>query len=231
MTYYDRLKEFYRLNENEPYPAYVQLVMLYLLQINNVTGNTGKFHCSDNRLAFLTSLSKDTITRAKRYLKNEGLIDFQSDKKNPRKGTLYILPEKETQKPYKKQDKLQNVSVEKVVAQEPPKAITPVRNLTASSEEVATAWFKAEQEYPYGFNDQWLSELEQLYGTEKVVSAIKTATASNTEPKLNINYIRKILNNWKEGGTRNDKNRSGGEVSRVSREDWEQQSVDEFLKG
>ena len=38
-----------------------------------------------------TALAKQTITKAKQILKNRGLIDFQTDKSNPRAGTAYTL--------------------------------------------------------------------------------------------------------------------------------------------
>lgn len=94
MTYYDRLNEAFAFYELNSLQSSAQLVHLHLLHLNNRFGNIGQFYISDNRLSLLTGLSQDTITKAKRILKNVGLIDFESDKKKPRKGTLYILPEK-----------------------------------------------------------------------------------------------------------------------------------------
>ena len=92
-TYYDRLNETFGFFESNIPQSSAQLVMLWLLHFNNCFGNAGQFYLSDNRLSLLTNLSKGTITNAKRELKNLGLIDFKSDKKSPRQGTLYILPE------------------------------------------------------------------------------------------------------------------------------------------
>lgn len=92
MTYYDRLKETYRAFEQMNLQASAQLTYLHLLHINNCLGNTGQFYCSDNKLASLTNLSKDSITKAKRHLKSVGLLDFESNPKNPRNPTFYTLP-------------------------------------------------------------------------------------------------------------------------------------------
>ena len=90
-TYYDGLNDFYKLNEQEPLASSAQLVYLHLLQLNNRHGNSGSVQISDRELGRLTSLNKNTITQAKRTLKNLKLIDFSSDRAKPHRGTCYSL--------------------------------------------------------------------------------------------------------------------------------------------
>lgn len=98
ITYYDRLnyafEKFAQLNP----PSSAQLLYLHILHIDNCLGRTGQIHCPDNVISVKTGLSANTVTAAKRTLKNLGLLDFQSDKKNPRAGTIYFLPQNITQK-------------------------------------------------------------------------------------------------------------------------------------
>ena len=91
-TYYDALNDFYKSNEQERLVSSAQLVYLHLLQLNNRFGNSGRIQVSDRTLEYLTSLNKNTITDAKRTLKNLGLIDFKTEKQKPRQGTTYTLP-------------------------------------------------------------------------------------------------------------------------------------------
>lgn len=91
-TYYDGLKDFFKFNEQDPLKSSAQLVYLHLLQLNNRSGNSGRVQVSDRELEHLTSLNKNTVTDAKRTLKNLGLIDFKSEKSKPRQGTTYTLP-------------------------------------------------------------------------------------------------------------------------------------------
>ena len=90
-TYYDGLNDFYKLNELNPLQSSAQLVYLHLLHLNNRLGNSGTVQVSDRELGLRTSLSKQTITEAKRTLKNRGLIDFKTDRDKPHKGTTYTL--------------------------------------------------------------------------------------------------------------------------------------------
>lgn len=91
-TYYDGLKDFFKFNEQAPLKSSAQLVYLHLLQLNNRSGNSGRVQVSDRELEHLTSLNKNTVTDAKRTLKNLGLIDFKSNSSKPRQGTTYTLP-------------------------------------------------------------------------------------------------------------------------------------------
>ena len=211
MTYYDRLNVVYRRFEREPPPASAQLVMLYLLHINNCAGNKGQFHCTDVRLSNLTRLSKDTITQAKRYLKNKGYLDFKSDKKNPRKGTLYILPENVIQDAHQKTCKEQ-IKVSKTPEEKIP-TTTPNTDSSVISEEVRHAWIAYASEEPDLGTRYKLNEFEKLYDVSTVVKAIK-------ETKFYKGYItlyqvqeqiKKIL---AKGSEKNDARRNNGGIVR-----------------
>lgn len=90
-SYYDALDDFYKLNERQPLQSSAQLVYLHLLHVNERLGNMGTVRISDRELELRTRLSKQTITDVKRNLKNVGLIDFQTDRTRPAKGTTYLL--------------------------------------------------------------------------------------------------------------------------------------------
>ena len=90
-TYYDALNDFYKLNEQEPLAPSAQLLYLHLLHRNNRLGNRGHVQVSDRMLELTTRISKQSITDAKRNLKSHGLIDFKTEKSNPRAGTHYTL--------------------------------------------------------------------------------------------------------------------------------------------
>lgn len=90
-TYYDALNDFYKSNEQERLVSSAQLVYLHLLHINNCHGNSGYIQVSDRELEYRTKLNKNTITTAKRILKNRGLIDFKTNAKKPHEGTTYVL--------------------------------------------------------------------------------------------------------------------------------------------
>lgn len=87
-TYYDGLNDFHKLIELKRPPSSAQLLGLHLLHLNNRNGNSGSVQISDRELIFRTNLSKQTVTEAKRYLKNIGWLDFSTDK---HKGTTYTL--------------------------------------------------------------------------------------------------------------------------------------------
>ena len=90
-TYYDALNDFYKSNEQERLVNSAQLVYLHLLHINNCHGNSRYIQVSDRELEYRTKLNKNTITTAKRILKNRNFIDFKTDAKKPREGTTYTL--------------------------------------------------------------------------------------------------------------------------------------------
>ena len=91
-TYYDGLNYTFKLFEDDPPASSAQLIFLHLLHENNRHGNTGTVKISDRELGHRTRLSKQTITEAKRTLKNRGLIDFHTDRDKPRMSTTYTLP-------------------------------------------------------------------------------------------------------------------------------------------
>lgn len=90
-TYYDGLKDFFEKNDFAPLASSAQLVYLHLLQLNNRHGNSGFVQISDRELERLTSLNKNTITKAKRTLKNCKWIDFYTEPDKPHRGTTYTL--------------------------------------------------------------------------------------------------------------------------------------------
>lgn len=90
-TYYDGLKDFFEKNDFAPLASSAQLVYLHLLQLNNRHGNSGIVQISDRELERLTSLNKNTITKAKRTLKNCKWIDFYTEPDKPHRGTSYTL--------------------------------------------------------------------------------------------------------------------------------------------
>lgn len=90
-TYYDGLKDFFEKNDFSPLASSAQLVYLHLLQLNNRHGNCGFVQISDRELERLTNLNKNTITKAKRTLKNCKWIDFHTEPDKPHRGTTYFL--------------------------------------------------------------------------------------------------------------------------------------------
>ena len=158
MTYYDRLNAFFSDNEIDPLPPAAQLVYLHLIHENNRLKNPNAFCFTDSRLAALTGLSKPAIATAKRVLKNHGLINFKTDKKNPRAGTLYSLPENRE----KSQDSL---------------TINDGRQMNATgaviSSELKSVW-KANNDGtpPSETEAYYLAEDAKLYGEDKVQQAI-----------------------------------------------------------
>lgn len=82
-TYYDALNDAYEVFESrrlsgKAVPASAQLIFLHILHSWNCSKRTGTVRLSDYGLSLRTGLSKQTITDAKRLLKNIGLIDFPS---------------------------------------------------------------------------------------------------------------------------------------------------------
>lgn len=93
-TYYDGLNNFHKLNEQNPLQSSAQLVYLHLLHLNNCLGNCGVIQISDRALGLRTSLNKNTVTEAKRQLKNRGLIDFKTDRNKTTTYSLSFFSEK-----------------------------------------------------------------------------------------------------------------------------------------
>ena len=226
MTYYDRLNESFVLFSQLNLQANEQLVHLHLLHINNSLGNPDEFYCADNRLAILTNLSKDSITSAKRQLKNLGLIDFKTDKHNPRKPTLYFLPcskgKNQAKKPAKVQAKIQATFKEKEkesITTTDTTTRTREENLPVNSDEVKQAWFKCEGEHLKGGNALGLIQDEKQYGTKAVVQAIIAASQANTESRLSYNFVHAVLMNRQKKEVR--ANDGGRKAPGVVSEEWE----------
>ena len=219
MTYYDRLNEFFRANAHDAIPATAQLLYLHLLHINNSLGNVGEFRCTDSYLKTVTNLSKDGVTAAKRYLKNKGYIDFKSSKTQ---GTIYFLKQGTKQGNLQgteqgtKQGNLQGRILRKEEEEEkiiPNNTEARVReNYSVNSVEVTETWFKCEGEHLTGGNALGLIELENLYGTAKVVQAIIAASQANTQPRLSFNFVKAVLLRILKGGEKNGRNESVGRV-------------------
>lgn len=68
-------------------PHSAQIVYLQLLQLNECFGQGGTFESADRDLIKRTHFSKQTITQAKRELKNSGFIDYHGTAR----GTRYSL--------------------------------------------------------------------------------------------------------------------------------------------
>lgn len=91
VTYCDALNCAYELFRIDPPAPSAQLVYLHLLHQNYCLGNPGTVQISDRELSLRTRLNKQSITEAKRTLKNRGLIDFKTDRDKPHRATTYIL--------------------------------------------------------------------------------------------------------------------------------------------
>lgn len=219
MTYYDRLNVIYRKFALDPPPVSAQLIMLYLLHINNCHGNAGTFRCSDRYLQNLTGLSKDAITQAKRYLKNKGYLDFKSDKKE---ATLYVLEQGTEQGRYKgevqgvNRDALLDKDLDKDLNSNNNKARAR-ENLSVPSKEALNTWEECKGEKLVGAKLQGLTDYENACGTEKIMKAMITASESNDYnkyPLVTYNFFKKVLENQLKEGEGNDRRRVSEETER-----------------
>ena len=89
MTYYDKLDAFFNGLKDSPMNAAAQLIYLHLL--HRIDQKRCEIEVTDRELMELTGLPKQVVTDAKRRLKSKGLIDFKTDRANPRAGTIYRL--------------------------------------------------------------------------------------------------------------------------------------------
>ena len=220
-SYYDRLKAAFEGFEQRTLTSSAQLVYLHILHMDNATGRTGLVECTDSRLETLTNLSKNTITDAKRQLKNLGFLDFHTKRNNPRKGTRYILPELNVEANtgvnveantgvnvevntgantgvntgVNNGGTVINVREEKESEREEKKSTAPAKTrvLSENSYPVKQAWFECEGERLKGGVALGLIELEKEYGTEKIVKAIYTAHQANSQPRLSYNFVKAVL--------------------------------------
>lgn len=221
MTYYDNLNAFHKANECDPLPASAQLVFLHLLHKNNCLGNTGQFHCSDAELLRRSNLSAPTITQAKRILKNKGYLDFKTDKANPRAGTLYFLANhlsnhlgnhlgkdlgKDLGNPTEiiSSDRSPHIKTKEGEVEEDAHATATNTPLSQNSKAVMDAWLMYEGEKLKGGYALDFIELENTYGTQELVDAIKAAAQSNTRPRLSYNFVKAVLLNQLKGGDKRE---------------------------
>lgn len=209
MTYYDRLNNAYAQFAQLNAPSSAQLTYLHLLHINNCLGNQDSFYCPDSRLASLSNLSKDSITNAKRYLKNHGLIDFKTAA--PRQGTLYILPQIQAVRQGKDQGKVQGKVQGKpsvtnsitIPQKRQDEEEDRARDNGYNSGAVQEMWFRCTGEKIPGAMTYALYELEQFNGTDALCKAILTAAQENKYERLTLNFIRAVLKN--QGGSKSGK--------------------------
>lgn len=171
MTYYDRLNEFFRRIEVEPLTPSAQLVYLHILHENNRLQNPNRFRCTDTRLIGTTGLSANTITSAKRTLKNRGYLDFKTDKDARRAGTLYILPEKAKSAPDGR----------------------PLGTGASVSREIKAAWEQNNDGAPPNETEMfYLAEDVKLHGEDAVKKAIALA-GQKKRGNLSVYFFRMIL--------------------------------------
>ncbi len=218
-TYYDGLNDFYKFNESRPLQSSAQLVYLHLLHENNRLGNSGTFQLSDRELEIRTSLSKNTITEAKRTLKNRGLIDFKTYRNNPNKGTTYTLlffaevgqlvgqevgqtlgqrvgqPSLVPYTAHAKDLRLKTEENEDEARARELKEANKLKEVNARTCEmdVHELW-----EYETGFKltgsvAYELETLERTYGRESFHAALIKAVASKDSARLRFNYFKSIL--------------------------------------
>lgn len=162
MTYYDRLNAFFDGNEIDPLPPSAQLVYLHLIHENNRLKNPDVFYLTDILLAAKTGLSRQAITDAKRRLKNCGWINFKTDKKNPRAGTRYSLPENREKNREKSQDSLTKNDGRQIDT-----------NNAVISAELKETWKANNDGAPPSETELfYLADDVKLYGEEKVQQAI-----------------------------------------------------------
>lgn len=179
MTYYDRLNAFFDKNEINPLPPSAQLVYLHILHENNRLRNPEVFYITDMQLTFTTGLAKQAVTDAKRRLKNAGLIDFKTDKKNPRAGTRYTLPD--TTEPTKKQN------IESDGRQ------IDTNNVIISAELKKTWKANNDGTPPTETEVYYLADDVKLYGEEKVRQAIIRA-GQKKRGSLSVYFYKMQLN-------------------------------------
>jgi len=174
MTYYDRLNEFFRRIETEPLPPSAQLVYLHILHENNRLQNPNRFRCTDTRLIGLTGLSANTITSAKRALKNRGYLDFKTDKDARRAGTMYVLPE-EAKLHVKSSEQQKGTSGASV------------------SSEIKAAWKQNNDGTPPNETEMfYLAEDVKLHGEDAVKKAIALA-GQKKRGGLSVYFFRLVL--------------------------------------
>lgn len=201
MTYYDRLNAFFDGLEIKPLKPSSQLLYLHILHEFNRLRMPAQIYATDIRLASQTGLTRQAITDAKRQLKNCGLIDFKTDKHNPRAGTRYTLPETAAKKP-------QDAKIETAG--------------TVISAEIRQTWtFNNDGTPPSETEMRYLAEDVKAYGEEKVKQAIIRA-GQKKRGELSVYFYKMqlgdVISGKKEsaGNARYNATGRGGNSSAVS---------------
>ena len=217
-TYYDRLNYAFEKFEKLKLPSSAQLLYLHILHIDNCLGRTGQVRCSDSTITVKTGLSPNTVTTAKRTLKNYGLLDFKTAKKNPRAGTLYFLPPNITPNTEVKTEVIAEVKGEVIAGVISSNNTTPLpfeerekerttansahaskKQLSTNSAEVSQAWFDCEVSEVKGGVALGLIELEKEHGAQALIAAIHEAHRANTRFNLSFNFVKAVLERMKKG--------------------------------
>lgn len=141
---YERTCAAMRLDEMIELPKSALVIYLHLLQLNRSSGKNGTLFLSDSQLQTRTHLSQQSITDAKRILKNKGFIDFQTRKGST---TRYQIPlyhtlnqleySVENQAVHQLEDfKNPNIKNKKLLPPPPALPAQPVRAIGAEVEEL-----------------------------------------------------------------------------------------------
>lgn len=204
LTYYDRLSKFFKDNEERPLPATAQLLFMHLLYKNNRNGNMGWTKpLSLEQLTYSTQLSKNTIIEARRKLKNAGLIDFISNRGSHAQKTVYqIIGDKDTPA---------------IAPEQPPKT---GGYLSTNSAEVLKAWDRWGGVRASGGVAFSLIELENSYGTAKLLAAIETAGKANNRHNLSLNFLKAVLEGKGQTNGTTNKHAEPAENWESKRPDW-----------
>lgn len=88
MNYFERLNYAFSYAQIKNLPTSTRITYLTLIHKWNAFKQSASFSLSDRELQNLTGLSSNSITAAKRQLKNLKLIDFKAQKR----GTIYFFP-------------------------------------------------------------------------------------------------------------------------------------------
>lgn len=234
-TYYDGLNDFHKFNENEHLASSAQLLYLHLLHINNRLGNSGHVQVSDRELATRTSLNVKSVTKAKRILKNCGLINFFTDPEKPHRGTYYDLKffctvgqtmgqtmgqtvgQTVGQTPdvanIRVRDKTEDIKTTDLQSINPPRACAPVN--WDCENELVTLWLDNGGARVTAELLSYLQALVEKHGVEWTAQAIRDAAgAFSGDFAMSLNFLRGCVKRKLEGG---DKRVRATGQSRVNR--------------
>lgn len=209
MTYYDRLNKFFKDNERMRLPASAQLLFLHLLHQHNRNGNDGETKpLSIEQLADLTQLNRNTIIEARRKLKYAGLIDFIGNRGSHAQKTLYKITDS---------GKAIDKDTPAIAPEQPPKT---GGYLSTNSAEVLKAWDRWGGVRASGGVAFSLIELENTYGTAKLLAAIETAGKANNRHNLSLNFLKAVLEGKGQTNGTTNKRAEPAENWESKRPDW-----------